>query len=223
MNDFLSGYIDHTKLGPQVTIEDIKKLIDEAKTYNFRGVCLPSSYLLEAKNLIGNSPIILSTTLSFPFGQDATAIKIYESQYFIDNGADEIDMVINIGRFKNKEYDYVKNEIDQIKKIMKSKKLKVIIETALLTSDEIVKATSLILDTDADYIKTSTGYAGKGASLEDIKLIKSIIGDKSLKIKASGGIKTKEFCLDLIENGALIIGTSNGVSIIKEQNSQDSY
>ena len=165
----------------------------------------------------------MSTTLSFPFGQDATAIKIYESQYFIDNGADEIDMVINIGRFKNKEYDYVKNEIDQIKKIMKSKKLKVIIETALLTSDEIIKATSLILDTDADYIKTSTGYAGKGASLEDIKLIKSIIGDKSLKIKASGGIKTKEFCLDLIENGALIIGTSNGVSIIKEQNSQDSY
>lgn len=223
MPNFLSQYIDHTKLGPLVNSSQIHKLVDEALTYKFRGVCIAPCFVEEASTLIKNKEVLIITTISFPFGQDAEQMKIDDAIYCIQKGADEIDMVMNIGRFKNQEYKFVENEIISIKKAIGSKALKVIIETALLTQEEIINATKLIMNTDADFIKTSTGYSSSGASVDDIKLIKKTIGNHELKIKASGGIKNKKACLEFIESGASIIGTSNGVSIILEQANVSEY
>jgi deoxyribose-phosphate aldolase len=223
MAHFLSSHIDHTKLGPTVTLDQIYKLIKEAKYYHFRGVCLPSCYLKEAKSLINGSNILIVIPISFPFGQDSLDIKIDSALWCIDNGADEIDMVFNIGRFKNKEFLSVENEIALIKKKIGKKTLKVMIETAFLTKEEIITATQILINSGADFIKTSTGYAEKGADLEEIKIIKKHIGSNKLLIKASGGIKTSKSCQEMIEAGASVIGTSNGVSIILEKTPLENY
>lgn len=210
-------YFDHTMLAPQATSTDIDKLIKEAIKYDFKSVCIAPSYIKYAKEQLAKTDVLICTVIGFPLGYSATSVKVYETKIALDHGADEIDMVINIGRFKNKEYEYVLNEIKAIKEVCGNKVLKVIVETALLTSQEIKTITEIVLKSGADFIKTSTGFSFRGASFEDVEIMKSIAQDKLL-IKASGGIKTGEDALKMIKLGASRLGTSKTVQIIEELN-----
>lgn len=210
-------YFDHTMLAPQATSTDIDKLIKEAIKYDFKSVCIAPSYIKYAKEQLAKTDVLICTVIGFPLGYNATSVKVYETKIALDHGADEIDMVINIGRFKNKEYEYVLNEIKAIKEVCDNKVLKVIVETALLTNQEIKTITEIILKSGADFIKTSTGFSFRGASFEDVEIMKSIAQDKLL-IKASGGIKTGEDALKMIKLGASRLGTSKTVQIIEELN-----
>ena len=210
-------YFDHTMLAPQATSTDIDKLIKEAIKYDFKSVCIAPSYIKYAKEQLAKTDVLICTVIGFPLGYNATSVKVYETKIALDHGADEIDMVINIGRFKNKEYEYVLNEIKAIKEVCDNKVLKVIVETALLTNQEIKTITEIVLKSGADFIKTSTGFSFRGASFEDVEIMKSITQDKLL-IKASGGIKTGEDALKMIKLGASRLGTSKTVQIIEELN-----
>ena len=210
-------YFDHTMLAPQATSTDIDKLIKEAIKYDFKSVCIAPSYIKYAKEQLAKTDVLICTVIGFPLGYNATSVKVYETKIALDHGADEIDMVINIGRFKNKEYEYVLNEIKAIKEVCDNKVLKVIVETALLTNQEIKTITEIVLKSGADFIKTSTGFSFRGASFEDVEIMKSIAQDKLL-IKASGGIKTGEDALKMIKLGASRLGTSKTVQIIEEIN-----
>ena len=210
-------YFDHTMLAPQATSTDIDKLIKEAIKYDFKSVCIAPSYIKYAKEQLAKTDVLICTVIGFPLGYNATSVKVYETKIALDHGADEIDMVINIGRFKNQEYEYVLNEIKAIKEVCGNKVLKVIVETALLTNQEIKTITEIVLKSDADFIKTSTGFSFRGASFEDVEIMKSIAQDKLL-IKASGGIKTGEDALKMIKLGASRLGTSKTVQIIEELN-----
>lgn len=210
-------YFDHTMLAPQATSTDIDKLIKEAIKYDFKSVCIAPSYIKYAKEQLAKTDVLICTVIGFPLGYNATSVKVYETKIALDHGADEIDMVINIGRFKNKEYEYVLNEIKAIKEVCDNKVLKVIVETALLTNQEIKTITEIVLKSGADFIKTSTGFSFRGASFEDVEIMKSIAQDKLL-IKASGGIKTGEDTLKMIKLGASRLGTSKTVQIIEELN-----
>ncbi|GAA7949875.1 deoxyribose-phosphate aldolase [Helicobacter pylori] len=210
-------YFDHTMLAPQATSTDIDKLIKEAIKYDFKSVCIAPSYIKYAKEQLAKTDVLICTVIGFPLGYNATSVKVYETKIALDHGADEIDMVINIGRFKNKEYEYVLNEIKAIKEVCGNKVLKVIVETALLTNQEIKTITEIVLKSGADFIKTSTGFSFRGASFEDVEIMKSIVQDKLL-IKASGGIKTGEDALKMIKLGASRLGTSKTVQIIEELN-----
>lgn len=210
-------YFDHTMLVPQATSTDIDKLIKEAIKYDFKSVCIAPSYIKYAKEQLAKTDVLICTVIGFPLGYNATSVKVYETKIALDHGADEIDMVINIGRFKNKEYEYVLNEIKAIKEVCGNKVLKVIVETALLTNQEIKTITEIVLKSGADFIKTSTGFSFRGASFEDVEIMKSIAQDKLL-IKASGGIKTGEDALKMIKLGASRLGTSKTVQIIEELN-----
>lgn len=210
-------YFDHTMLAPQATSTDIDKLIKEAIKYDFKSVCIAPSYIKYAKEQLAKTDVLICTVIGFPLGYNATSVKVYETKIALDHGADEIDMVINIGRFKNKEYEYVLNEIKAIKEVCDNKVLKVIVETALLTNQEIKTITEIVLKSGGDFIKTSTGFSFRGASFEDVEIMKSIAQDKLL-IKASGGIKTGEDALKMIKLGASRLGTSKTVQIIEELN-----
>lgn len=210
-------YFDHTMLAPQATSTDIDKSIKEAIKYDFKSVCIAPSYIKYAKEQLAKTDVLICTVIGFPLGYNATSVKVYETKIALDHGADEIDMVINIGRFKNKEYEYVLNEIKAIKEVCDNKVLKVIVETALLTNQEIKTITEIVLKSGADFIKTSTGFSFRGASFEDVEIMKSIAQDKLL-IKASGGIKTGEDALKMIKLGASRLGTSKTVQIIEELN-----
>lgn len=210
-------YFDHTMLAPQATSTDIDKLIKEAIKYDFKSVCIAPSYIKYAKEQLAKTDVLICTVIGFPLGYNATSVKVYETKIALDHGADEIDMVINIGRFKNKEYEYVLNEIKAIKEVCGNKVLKVIVETALLTNQEIKTITEIVLKSGADFIKTSTGFSFRGASFEDVEIMKSIAQDKLL-IKASGSIKTGEDALKMIKLGASRLGTSKTVQIIEELN-----
>ncbi|CRH46735.1 deoxyribose-phosphate aldolase [Mycoplasmopsis arginini] len=210
----LNKLIDHTFLNPAGTTKDIDKLIEEAKKYDFKSVCIAPSYIKYAKEQLKNSDVLICTVIGFPLGYNVTSVKVFETKIALEHGADEIDMVMNVSRFKDKQYEYVLNEIKSIKEVCGNKVLKVIIETALLTNEEIAKATEIVLQSGADFIKTSTGFSYRGASFEDIKIMKEIAKD-NLLIKASGGIKSKEDALKMIELGANRLGTSKSVTIIE--------
>ncbi|WP_369991135.1 deoxyribose-phosphate aldolase [Mycoplasmopsis arginini] len=210
----LNKLIDHTFLNPAGTTKDIHKLIEEAKKYDFKSVCIAPSYIKYAKEQLKNSDVLICTVIGFPLGYNVTSVKVFETKIALEHGADEIDMVMNVSRFKDKQYEYVLNEIKSIKEVCGNKVLKVIIETALLTNEEIAKATEIVLQSGADFIKTSTGFSYRGASFEDIKIMKEIAKD-ILLIKASGGIKSKEDALKMIELGANRLGTSKSVTIIE--------
>ncbi len=209
----LNTYIDHTLLKATATILDIKILCNEAKKYKFYAVCVNSSHIALAKKELKGSKVNLAAVVGFPLGAKSTASKVFEAKDAIKNGANEIDMVMNIGWLKSGKYILVKEEISQVKKAIGSHILKVIIETCYLTNDEKVKACELVIDAKADYIKTSTGFGTGNANLEDVKLMKSIVKDKVL-IKASGGIKTTKNALEYIKTGASRIGTSSGISLV---------
>ncbi len=211
----LNKYIEHTLLKQDATREEVKKLLDEAKEYNFLGVCVNPCNVAFAKEYLKDTDIKVVTVIGFPLGQSTPAMKILETIDAVKNGADEIDMVINDGKLKDKEYDYITDEISRIKFACQGRPLKVILETDLLTPEEIKKACELCIAGKANFVKTSTGFVknGIGAKAEDVKLMYETVKDFGLQVKASGGIRDKEAALKMIESGAVRLGTSSGVKI----------
>lgn len=209
----LHNFIDHTILKPTATIADIKNLCKEAMEYSFYAVCVNGCYVALAKEQLQGSAVKLAAVIGFPLGAMSTKAKIYEAKECIDSGADEIDMVINVGQLKSGDSNFVKTEIRQIKEAIGNKVLKVIIETCFLTLKEKKEVIKLVLEAGADFVKTSTGFGTGGATLEDVQLMKSIVGDK-VRIKASGGVRDKETALEYIKLGISRIGTSSGIAIV---------
>ena len=207
----INSYIDYTNLKASATKEDIKKLCEEAIKYRFTSVCVNPCYVELAHSLLEGTNINVCTVIGFPLGANLLAVKEYEAISSIELGADEIDMVVNIGAIKDKDFDYVKEEIETIRDSIGGRILKVIIETCYLTKEEIKKMTEICNDTFVHFIKTSTGFGTRGASLEDIEFINQH-KNEVLEIKASGGIKTYEEALSFIEAGVTRIGTSSNLS-----------
>ncbi len=210
----LSDYIDHTNLSKTATAEDIMKLCEEAKTYHFPTVCIPPYYVKAASEYLKGSTTEVCTVIGFPNGYNTTETKQYEAIDALHNGAKEIDMVININALKNKDYDYVKDEIETIRDSLDGRCLKVIIETCLLTEEEIIKMTEICNETFVNFIKTSTGFDKEGAKLDDVNLIMKH-KNEVLEVKASGGIRNSKDAEAFIKAGATRLGTSHGIDIIK--------
>ena len=206
------SHIDHTQLKAFATWEDIKKLCDEAIQYHTASVCVPPCYIRRIHDAYGDQ-VNICTVIGFPLGYSVTAAKVVEAQQALADGANEVDMVINISDVKNGRFQEVLEEIQAIKKAVGEKILKVIIETCYLTQEEKIKLCEIVTQAGADYIKTSTGFGTGGATLEDIQLFKAHIGSK-VKMKAAGGVKTKEDLEAFLEAGCERIGTSSAVSIL---------
>jgi deoxyribose-phosphate aldolase len=213
----LASRIEHTNLSPTLTIADIDKLVEEARQFGFFGICVPPFWVKRAQREIGNDAITLVTVAGFPLGYNMTETKLDEIKRAIDNGADEVDVVWNITAFKT-GIPWTKIELAKCAKALhdQHKIMKVIIETAYLSDEEIVKACKLCADAGADFVKTSTGFAPAGAKVEHIKLMRTVLSAE-VGIKASGGIKTGEQARQLIEAGADRLGTSSGISIVQSR------
>ncbi|WP_311515998.1 deoxyribose-phosphate aldolase [uncultured Anaerococcus sp.] len=209
----LNSYIDHTNLKADARLCDIKKLVDEASEHNFYSVCVNSTYVKDIKAY--NKDVRIAAVVGFPLGAMATRAKAFEAKCAIEDGASEIDMVIEIGRLKDGDYAYVLEDIKAVKEAIGDNILKVIIETCLLTDEEKVKACELSEKAGADFVKTSTGFSTGGASVADVALMKETVGNR-LKVKASGGIHTRDEAIALIEAGADRIGASKSIDICKE-------
>ena len=209
----LNKFIDHTLLSANATSKDIEKLCEEAITHEFYAVCVNSCYIKTAKEYLKNSEVKIAATVGFPLGAMDGRAKVEEARQAVFDGADEIDMVINIGFLKDRRNDKVQEEIEGIKKTIGAKVLKVIIETCYLIEEEIRLACELALKAGADFVKTSTGFGSRGASLEDIKIMKEVAAGK-MKIKASGGIRDAATAREYIDLGVERIGTSSGIKII---------
>ena len=218
----ISDYIEHTRLSPVVTAKEVENLILEAKIHNFVGVCVPPYWVKKAKRDIGDSDIQLVTVIGFPLGYNRSEVKIQEIQSAMRDGADEYDVVVNISAIKNEAYHWIKIETSQMASILheKEKTLKVIIETAYLSDEEIKQVCEVLVDAGVDYIKTSTGFAPEGAKLEQVRLIRAITPEL-VGVKASGGIRTLAQVSAFIEAGADRIGTSSGVQIMKALKEED--
>lgn len=212
----MNSYIDHTNLNSRATLKDIEKLCNEAMKYHFASVCVHPYYVPLATSLLKNSTVAVCTVIGFPLGENTIETKAFEAIDAVSKGATEIDMVINMSALKNKDYEYIKDEIEEIRDSIDGKTLKVIIETCYLDEEEIAKMTKICNETFVNYIKTSTGFGTRGASLEDIKIIKEN-KNEVLEIKASGGIKTYEQALSFIDAGATRLGTSSGVQIMEKE------
>lgn len=219
----LNQYIDHTILKPTTLIADIEKLCAEAKEYQFAAVCVPPNFVKKAKSLLEGSTVKVSTVIGFPFGYSAVEAKIAEIVLAIVDGADELDVVINISAIKNNDWQYLADEINHIMPIIRSKNkvIKVIIESGVLTDDEIIKCCDIYGLAGIDYLKTSTGYAEKGASVEAVKLFRKHL-PAHVQIKASGGIRDYAFAKQLVDAGATRLGCSAGVAIVKGAPAGDS-
>ncbi|QPJ85937.1 deoxyribose-phosphate aldolase [Sarcina sp. JB2] len=208
--------IDHTLLKQDATSEEIKNLCKEALEYNFASVCVNPTNVELAAKILNGSLVKVCTVIGFPLGANTTKIKVLEAKDAIENGATEVDMVINIGRLKDKDYDYVKKDIEAVVNEVKGKALiKVIIETCLLTDEEKVVACKLASEAKADFVKTSTGFSTGGATPFDVKLMRETVGE-NMGVKASGGIRTSEDAKELIKNGANRIGASASIKICTE-------
>ena len=210
----LNKYIDHTYLKAFGGRDVIEKLCKEAREHNFKSVCVNPCNVKFAKELLKGSDVLVCTVIGFPLGQNTTEVKVFETKDAIKNGAKECDMVINVAKLKDKDYDYVENEIKALKEVCGDLTLKVIIETCYLTKDEIKIASELSVKAGADFVKTSTGFGTGGATVEDVALMAATVGNKAY-VKASGGVKTYEDAMKMIEAGASRIGTSNGIDIVK--------
>lgn len=211
----INSMIDHTVLKPDATKEEISLLCEEAKKYEFVAVCVNPYYVPLCKELLSDSDVKIATVVGFPLGANTREVKAFETIDAIKNGAQEIDMVINIGALKNKDYDVVMDDIKAVVDAAKGEAIvKVIIETCLLTDDEKKKACEISLEAGADFVKTSTGFSTGGAIVEDVKLMKSIVGDR-MEVKASGGIRDLETANKMIEAGATRLGTSSGIKIVE--------
>lgn len=210
----LNKYIDHTLLKADATSDDIKKICDEAIKYDFKSVCVNSCYTSLVKECLKGSDVLVCSVVGFPLGTMSKKAKAFEAKTAIEDGSDEIDMVINIGKLKEQDYAYVEEDIKAVREATQGKILKVIIETCLLTDEEKIKACEISVKCKADFVKTSTGFSTGGAKVEDVKLMKDTVGDKAL-VKASGGVHNKEEALAMIEAGADRIGASSGIKIVE--------
>lgn len=219
--DKILSYVDHTLLAQTARWEDIKKLLDDAMEYKTASACIPPSFVKSAKDYTGNN-LAICTVIGFPNGYNTTKTKVSETKDALENGADEIDMVINIGDLKQENYTKIENEIKEIKAVCKDKILKVIIETCLLTDEEKIKMCEIVTSAGADFIKTSTGFSVAGATKEDIILFKKHIG-ANVKIKAAGGIKSLADAEEFINLGCARLGTSQIVKIVKGERSSKGY
>lgn len=210
----LAQYIDHTILKPQTQKKDIIKICEEAMENNFYSVCVNSCYVSLVKRLLGNTNVKITSVVGFPLGAMDMESKAFEAKNAVNNGADEIDMVINIGALKDKNYEYVLEDIKGVLNSLDGKAiLKVIIETSLLEDEEKIIACKLAKEAGAHFVKTSTGFSTGGATVEDIRLMRNIVGS-DMGVKASGGIRSREKALQMIEAGASRLGASSSVSIV---------
>jgi len=213
----MNRYIDHTILKPTTTLDDIKQLCMECVEYDFAAACVPPLYVKLAKQFLGATNTKVATVIGFPFGYSAIEAKVAETVLAIVDGADELDLVINISAIKNNDWEYLEKEIANIMYIIREKKkvIKIIIESGILLEDEIIKCCQLYARHGVDFMKTSTGYAERGATLEAVRLMRANL-PANIQIKASGGIRTFVFAKELIDAGATRIGASASVNIVKE-------
>ena len=217
--DELASYIDHTQLRPDATAAQVVQLCNEARNYGFAAVCIAPCYVALAKESLGPGSLVkVATVVGFPLGYQHEKVKLLETHQAIEDGADEIDVVMNISAFKSGKYTAVEKELSELAQFchLKKAKLKVILETALLSPEEIEKACEICVTAEADYVKTSTGFASRGASVEDVKLMRRVL-PKQVKIKASGGIKTFADAEAFINAGADRLGCSAGVKIVTHE------
>jgi deoxyribose-phosphate aldolase len=212
----ISNYIDHTLLKPTATEREIITLCNEAKKNRFKAVCVNSCYVSLAKHSLAKSDVKVCTVIGFPLGAMSTPAKVFEAKTAVGQGADEIDMVINLGLLKSKNYVAVLKDISDVKSAIGNKILKVILEISELSKNEIIKACEIAMDANADFVKTSTGFSKSGATLTAVKIMRKTVKDQ-LKIKASGGVNTYEKAVKYIQAGADRIGTSSGVAIVNNQ------
>ena len=208
-------YVDHTLLGQAATWEEIKVILDDAMKYETASACIPPSYVKQAAEYVAGK-LAICTVIGFPNGYNTTAVKVFETKEAVLEGADEIDMVINVGFLKDKKYDAIESEIRQIKEACNGKLLKVIIETCLLTEEEKVKMCELVTKAGADFIKTSTGFSKAGATFEDVALMKANVGE-NVKVKAAGGISSFDDAEKFVSLGAERLGTSRLIKIMKSE------
>lgn len=211
----LAKYIDNTLLKPAATAEQIKALCEESMEYGFASVCVNPTHVELVAKLLAGSGVKTCTVIGFPLGANTSAVKAFEAEKAVEDGADELDMVINIGALKAGDEQTVKEDIEAVVQAGQGKLVKVIIETALLTDEEKVRACELAVEAGADFVKTCTGFSGGAANVHDIALMRKTVGP-DIGVKASGGVRTKEDALALIEAGATRIGTSSGKAIIAE-------
>lgn len=216
----LNKFIDHTALKPQTTVHDIVKLCEEAKKYDFKSVCVNPTHIQHAKELLKGTDVLVCTVIGFPLGANTIETKVFETKDAIIKGADEIDMVINIGRVKINDFEYIENEIRSVVDSSNGKTVKVILETCLLTDEEIEKSCQAAKNAKATFVKTSTGFSTGGATVKDIQLMRKTVGE-TMGVKASGGVRSKKDCLVMIENGATRIGASSGVKIMEDETISD--
>jgi deoxyribose-phosphate aldolase len=214
--------IDHTLLKQNATKQQIITLCEEARTYDFASVCVNPTWVKTCAELLQGSDVKVCTVIGFPLGASTTAVKVFETKDAIDNGATEIDMVINIGALKDKHMSLVSEDIRAVKKAAGRHIVKVIIETCLLNEDEKILACKAVVDAGADFVKTSTGFSTAGATVEDVRLMKSIVGSQAL-VKAAGGVRTYEDLVAMLEAGADRIGTSAGVQLLNKQTNTQTY
>lgn len=214
----INHYIDHTILKPTTLIADIEKVCAEAKEHKFAAVCIPPPYVKKGKEILKGTSVKVATVIGFPFGYSAIEAKLAEILLAMVDGADELDVVINIMAIKNNDWQYVSNEINHIMPVVKSKgkTIKIIIESGVLTNDEILKCCELYGAAGIDFLKTSTGYAEKGATAEVVRIMRENL-PQHVQIKAAGGIKTYEFARELIEAGATRLGCSASIAIVNGQ------
>ena len=211
----LASYIDHTVLRPDCSLDAIEAVCEEAKVHQFKAVCIPPYYVGEARKFLEGSTIKVATVIGFPMGYSAIPAKVEEIKRAIIEGVDELDVVVNISAIKKNDWAHVRNEVDSITRAahLKGKIIKLIFETSLLNDQEIRQLCELCSELEVDFVKTSTGFNGKGAKVETVKLLRSLLSDQ-IKIKASGGIRTREDAEKLIDAGADRLGSSSGVKII---------
>jgi deoxyribose-phosphate aldolase len=213
----LARYIDHTLLKPEATKQNVRKLCEEALEHHFYAVCVNSWMIPTCREILKTTKIQIASVVGFPLGASETSVKSFETTRAFNIGAHEVDMVINIGALKAKEYSYVEKEIQAVVRAAEGKIVKVIFETSLLTDEEKIKACELSINAGADFVKTSTGFSTSGATIADIKLMKAAVGLKA-QVKASGGIRDFETAASMIDAGATRLGTSSGVLLVKGKN-----
>lgn len=214
--------IDHTVLKADTTLETVKKILDEAIEYGFASVCINPCHVKYAAQYLKDSDVKVCTVIGFPLGATTSATKAFETKEAIANGADEIDMVMNIGAMKDHHDDYVLQDIKAVVEAAAGKIVKVILETCLLSQEEIVRACQICQEAGADFVKTSTGFSTRGATIDDVKIMKATVGD-TMKVKAAGGVRTYEDMVRIVEAGADRIGTSAGCSLVQGKPSKSDY
>ena len=207
--------IDHTVLKADTPLETVKRICDEAMEYGFASVCINPCHVAYCADYLKDSDVNVCTVIGFPLGANTSAVKAFETKDAIANGADEIDMVMNIGALKDKNYDLVRDDVKAVVEAANGTLVKVILETCLLTEDEIKKACELCVEAKADYVKTSTGFSTRGATIEDVRIMKEAVHGKA-KVKAAGGVRTPEDMVKIVADGADRIGTSAGCSLVKK-------